>query len=63
MLGQFAAAMASIGPYSHLTVEEHRDAFLRAGYSDAQVWEDWEKGWVCASGKNPEVRPAPTRGA
>jgi SAM-dependent methyltransferase len=53
VLGQFAAAMATVGPYSHLTVEEHRELFPRAGYADARVWEDYEKGWICASGRKP----------
>jgi hypothetical protein len=43
--------MGQTGPYSHLTVEEHRELFSKAGYSDVQVLEEYDKGWICASGK------------
>ncbi len=39
--------------YSHLTVEEHREVFVRAGYSDVQVVEEYERGWLCAMGRKP----------
>jgi len=36
-----------------LSVEEHRELFARAGYSDIQVVEERDKGWICAIGKKP----------
>jgi hypothetical protein len=37
--------------FAHLSIAEHRDMFSRAGYSDIQIFEDYERGWVCAVGK------------
>ncbi len=39
--------------YSHLNVDEHRDLFSKAGYLDVQVFEEYDKGWICATGKKP----------
>lgn len=39
--------------YSHLTVEEHREVFVKAGYSDVQVIEEYGRGWLCAMGRKP----------
>lgn len=47
----FADMMSRTGSYSHLTVEEHREVLASAGYSDAQVFEEYEKGWMCATGR------------
>jgi ubiquinone/menaquinone biosynthesis C-methylase UbiE len=46
----FADRMSRTGSYSHLTVEEHRELLASAGYSDVQVFEDYERGWMCARG-------------
>ena len=39
--------------YAHLSVDEHRELFSEAGYSDVQVIEDYDKGWICALGRKP----------
>ena len=39
--------------YAHLTVSEHRELFSRAGYADVQVFEEYDKGWICAVGRRP----------
>jgi len=49
----FAEAMRPLG-YSHLDVAEHRDLLKNAGYSGAEVFEDYEKGWLCAVGNRPQ---------
>ncbi len=36
-----------------LTPGEHRDLFTGAGYSDIQVSEESERGWICCTGKKP----------
>jgi SAM-dependent methyltransferase len=36
-----------------LTVNEHRELFMQAGFSDVRVVEDYDKGWLCAIGKKP----------
>lgn len=46
----FADAMRPLG-YSHLDVTEHRELLERAGYERAQVFEDYDKGWLCAVGR------------
>jgi ubiquinone/menaquinone biosynthesis C-methylase UbiE len=33
-----------------LSVDEHRELFANAGYSDIQVMEERAKGWICALG-------------
>lgn len=33
-----------------LTTEEHRALFEGAGFSDVQIFEEFEKGWICAVG-------------
>jgi ubiquinone/menaquinone biosynthesis C-methylase UbiE len=34
-----------------LTVGEHQDLFRNAGYTDVQIIEQSDKGWICARGK------------
>jgi len=36
-----------------LSVDEHRELLANAGYSDVQVIEKRDKGWICAVGKKP----------
>lgn len=36
-----------------LTVDEHRELFTEAGYSDVQVVAEARKGWICAIGRKP----------
>jgi len=42
--------------YANLSVDEHRELFLRAGFTDVQVVEEYERGWICGIGKKPFVR-------
>jgi hypothetical protein len=42
-------------PYANLNVDEHRELFLRAGFTDVQVIEEYDKGWICAIGKSPSA--------
>jgi SAM-dependent methyltransferase len=37
--------------FAHLSIAEHRDLFSKTGFSDVQVFEDYERGWVCARGR------------
>jgi len=34
-----------------LTPSEHRDLFKNAGFSDVQIFEEQDKGWICATGR------------
>ncbi len=36
-----------------LTPDEHRELFANAGFADVQIFEELEKGWICAVGKKP----------
>jgi ubiquinone/menaquinone biosynthesis C-methylase UbiE len=33
-----------------LSVKEHREFFVNAGFSNVQVIEERDKGWICATG-------------
>jgi ubiquinone/menaquinone biosynthesis C-methylase UbiE len=37
--------------YAHLSLNEHRDLLSSAGYADVQVFEEYDKGWICAVGR------------
>jgi ubiquinone/menaquinone biosynthesis C-methylase UbiE len=37
--------------YAHLTPSEHSALLLTAGYSDVQIFEHYEKGWLCVTGR------------
>jgi ubiquinone/menaquinone biosynthesis C-methylase UbiE len=34
-----------------LTPDEHCELFLNAGFSEVQIFEQLEKGWICAAGR------------
>src|ERR1700723_3736508 len=36
-----------------LSVDEHRELFANAGYSDVQAIEKRDKGWICCKGRKP----------
>jgi ubiquinone/menaquinone biosynthesis C-methylase UbiE len=36
-----------------LSVDEHRDLLVKAGYGEVQIIEEASKGWICAMGKRP----------
>jgi SAM-dependent methyltransferase len=36
-----------------LSVNEHRDLFVKAGYSEVQIIEERGKGWICGMGRKP----------
>ena len=38
-----------------LSVDEHRELFTNAGYSNVQVIEERDKGWICGIGRKPIV--------
>ena len=37
--------------YAHLTVNEHSELFSKAEYCDVRVYEEYNKGWLCAVGR------------
>ena len=44
--------------YENLSAAEHRELFISAGYSTVEVFEEYERGWICAVGKKPETSKA-----
>jgi SAM-dependent methyltransferase len=38
-----------------LSVDEHRELFANAGYSDIQVITEPRKGWICGIGRKPSM--------
>ena len=40
---------------SNLGVEEHRQLFSAAGYTEIEVFEENKKGWLCGVGMKPRV--------
>jgi ubiquinone/menaquinone biosynthesis C-methylase UbiE len=36
-----------------LSVDEHRELFSTAGYTDVQMFEERNKGWICGTGIKP----------
>jgi D-arabinose 1-dehydrogenase-like Zn-dependent alcohol dehydrogenase len=38
-----------------LSVNEHRELFTNAGYSDVQIVTESGKGWICGIGRKPSI--------
>jgi hypothetical protein len=38
-------------PYHHLTIPEHHELSSKAGFSDIEMFENYEKGWICGVGR------------
>lgn len=36
-----------------LSVDEHRELFTNAGYSNVEIIEERDKGWICGTGRKP----------
>ena len=53
MAAKFAEKYASRTGMTLLSVDEHRELFANAGYSDVQVIEKRDKGWICGIGRKP----------
>jgi ubiquinone/menaquinone biosynthesis C-methylase UbiE len=51
--GQLAERHASRTRMKLLNVEEHRELFEVAGYSDVRIVVERGKGWICAIGRKP----------
>lgn len=52
-VSRLAEKYASRTGMTLLSVNEHRELFTNAGYSDAQVIEERDKGWICGIGRKP----------
>ena len=52
-VAKLAEKYASRTGMTLLSVDEHRELFTNAGYSDVQVIEERDKGWICGIGRKP----------
>jgi ubiquinone/menaquinone biosynthesis C-methylase UbiE len=57
MAAKLAEKYASRSGMALLSVDEHRELFTNAGYSEVQVIEEREKGWISGVGRKPIARP------
>jgi SAM-dependent methyltransferase len=55
--GKLAEKYLPLAGMTLLSVDEHRELFMTAGYSDVQVIEEPGKGWVCSIGRKPAEDP------
>ena len=55
MVSKIAEKYALLSGMKMLSVEEHRELFASAGFSDSQIHTDSGKGWICAIGKKPQT--------
>ena len=53
MASRIAAKYAARTGMTLLSVNEHRELFTNAGYSDVQLIENPDKGWICGIGRKP----------
>src|SRR5215469_9187053 len=56
-VSRLAEKYASRTGMNLLSVDEHRKLFIHAGYSEVQVIEERNKGWICDIGKKPIANP------
>ena len=50
-VAKLAEQFASRTGMKLLSVDEHRELFANAGYSDVQITEERDKGWICGVGR------------
>jgi len=53
MAARLAEKYASRTGITLLSVNEHRELCKNTGYSDVQVIEQRDKGWICCMGRKP----------
>jgi len=53
MAAKLSEKYASRTAMTLLSVDEHRELFTNAGYSNVQVIEERRKGWICGAGRKP----------
>jgi ubiquinone/menaquinone biosynthesis C-methylase UbiE len=57
MASKLAEKYASQTGMTLLSVDEHRELFISAGYSNVQAIEERGKGWICGLGRKPIASP------
>jgi ubiquinone/menaquinone biosynthesis C-methylase UbiE len=56
-VSKLAEKYASRTGMTLLSADEHRELFTNAVFSNVRVIEERQKGWICAIGANPIVKP------
>ena len=51
MAAKLAEKYAARTGMTLLSVDEHRELFTNAGYSNVQIIEERDKGWICGIGR------------
>jgi len=51
--GRLAGKSFSFTDMTILSVDEHRELFTKTGYSDVEILEECDKGWLCCIGRKP----------
>lgn len=51
--GSLAGQSFSFTNMTILSADEHRDLFTKTGFSDVQILEECDKGWLCCIGRKP----------
>jgi SAM-dependent methyltransferase len=41
-------------PYAHLTIPDHHGLFSKAGFTAIEMFENYDKGWMCGVGRKSE---------
>ena len=52
-VARLAAKYASKTGMTLLDIDEHRALLTNAGYSEVQIIEECDKGWMCGIGRKP----------
>jgi SAM-dependent methyltransferase len=52
-LAKYADRLTELAHMTLLSVAEHADLFAKAGYSDVQIVEGYDEGWICGLGRKP----------
>jgi len=55
-----AAKYSSRTGMALLSIQEHRELFTNAGYSDVKIFAEPSKGWICGIGRKPPVQQVTT---
>jgi len=55
MTARLAEKYAPLTGMAFLSISEHRDLFVNAGYSDVRVIDRPDKGWISGVGRKPSL--------
>src|SRR5712692_8371650 len=50
---RYIKKLAELMKIPYLSVNEHSELFSKAGYSDIEMFTEYDKSWICGIGKKP----------